>query len=897
MAYNNYNFSTGEGDTYLDKLRAATLANQQSQQQKQPNAFESFFNWIGDTAGAIGNTLKDTVGAIGSIGATSAQNLKRESTIKANQAKLDNIAKKYGFNSYNEISDDAWKNNQEMVNELKQASKENTDTLTKQANDYKNNWAVKNTANVKQNEYGANAIKTWNTLADVLTAPVSMPASMAINAGQGVLSGIGDQLQETGEGQSFDWGNALKRGSINAAAGVAGGAAGSATGKLGNKLASGGKISKLGGRLLNNGIGRGAIAGAAGGATGAGLSTLGAGGSLEEVLRNAAAGAGQGAGTGAVTGAGMSLLNAGVNKAKSGIDQLASDKYNRSIKNALNSPAGASTMLDALDEAASPTLRGGVNKSKENINAVRNLQKNKGAKVLYDATDGAATASTTDYDSAASRAIADSTSIVPQEGTDVNTDAAVKAQKKLLATKSRKQRETAAKDLLNQVGTVSKPAAKAYHMVDNVVELSKRGLTTPEQWEVASDSITGRNGKLSKLYTKITNTAGNIDTTSGVNGADFDATIDKIISDNGMAGTTDGKALKAEIDGALGMLQSRQEGSITGLDDAADVMDVVRNLEKKVRNYRGDSGGNYSTTTPYKEQKANAIQAVATLLEDRVYDKVGDISPIMTEDVLTDLKNIFPGNKKWANYVDNDLAKIKTGKELRAAQKPYVQSSNYLSAVKENYGTYGQKVGDVYGNVLAQGLRKVPVVGGLLAQAADAPVANRAYAKIHEARANSMENKIANMQDSQTPAPATNRAIQVQNQATDVTNAVSNTDLPYALIGRLSGTEEASQAAKNPQTYASPTNLEQQLGNSAIATGNMGYGNTGTAMGTSTGYGNSYSGTGNEMLDRLVGGMENALNAGDISAFSQLADIYNTLSKVYGVTSGSSTGSQKLSAT
>jgi hypothetical protein len=78
----------------------------------------------------------------------------------------------------------------------------------------------------------------------------------------------------------------------------------------------------------------------------------------------------------------------------------------------------------------------------------------------------------------------------------------------------------------------------------------------------------------------------------------------------------------------------------------------------------------------------------------------------------------------------------------------------------------------------------------------------------------------------------------------------------------------------------------------------MGYDNYGTTMGTGTGYGNSYSGTGNNMLDRLVVGMENALNAGDVSAFSQLADIYNTLSKVYGVTtSGSSTGSQKLSAT
>lgn len=540
MAYKTYNgvklFS------YDDSLDQVKKTPTKTTQQKSPNAFESFFNWIGDTAGAIGNTLKDTVGAIGSIGATTAANSLREKREQASKQRLDEIAKKYGFNSFNEISDEAWQNNQAMNDELKQATKENSDAANQASKAYKENWAVKNTANVKQGDYGANAIKTWNTLADVLTAPVSLPAGMAINAGQGYLSAIGDELQGkdvvmadpwgNSTNSSFDWGNVAKQGTANALAGVAGGAAGAGLGKAGSKLlGSNSKLAKGLGKLSNTGIVRGAVSGAAGGATGAGLGTAFEGGDLEQVLANAAAGARQGAGTGAVTGAGMSLLNAGVNKAKSGIDQLASNKYSRSMKNALNSPAGTSTMLDALDEAASPTLRGGVNKSKENINAVRNgdvdsaiigklpvdymdgtdtnpnikyesrivnnkimagdaknlsvaelaystnnytrskilefekngkgrlnivkplgdkaavialekqpdgntmvtsirpqadsnyvrnLQKNKGAKVLYDATDGAATASITDYDSAASRAIADSTSIVPQEGTDVN---------------------------------------------------------------------------------------------------------------------------------------------------------------------------------------------------------------------------------------------------------------------------------------------------------------------------------------------------------------------------------------------------------------------------------------------------------------------------------------------
>ena len=118
------------------------------------------------------------------------------------------------------------------------------------------------------------------------------------------------------------------------------------------------------------------------------------------------------------------------------------------------------------------------------------------------------------------------------------------------------------------------------------------------------------------------------------------------------------------------------------------------------------------------------------------------------------------------------------------------------------------------------------------------------------------------------------------------------------IIGRTQGIKEGEEVRTQPKNEVA--NLESQLGNTALSTEGTGYTEptTMTSYGTGTYANTGYAGTGNNMLDRLVGGMENALNAGDISAFSQLAEIYNTLAKVYGVSSSSSTtGQQKLSAT
>lgn len=466
--------------------------------------------------------------------------------------------------------------------------------------------------------------------------------------------------------------------------------------------------------------------------------------------------------------------------------------------------------------------------------------------------------------------------------------------------KAQSLRENAAKNLLNQVGTVSKRAANADNMIENAGKLADYGLTKPEEWQVASNLITGRNGKLSKLHTKIMANAGQIDTSKGLGDTTMDETIAKLVSDHGMAGTNDEQAIIKEVQGALAILPSRKEGTITGTDDAADVMDVVRNLETKARNYKGDDSGNYATTTPYKEQKAKVLDAVADILEERIYEKVPDVSSAMTKDVTDELKAAFPNNEKWAKYIDDEIATIKTGKGLRSAQKMYVQTNDYLEQARRNFGTYGQRVGDTFGNILSKSLKQVPLVGEFASEIANTSPANRFYANLNSARADIAEGTTPTVMTSKKAnTGTTTQETTVPNTDTNPTNSVYNsligtTTMPW--IGRAMVGENVGENTMNDikSERASEYKATQPTLEEFMMERNGVYPEYTTSAYDSL---NSTSGTGNEQLDRLSRAMEMALADGNVDAFNELYDVYKQAAAVWGATEEESSSSDKLSAT
>ena len=137
------------------------------------------------------------------------------------------------------------------------------------------------------------ALDAAATVSDLIPG-LGTAAKVGLNVGQGVASGVAQQMVD--KGGNFTLEDALKGGTIGGLSAGAGQAvgAGLAKGLPGNNRVA---------RALNTNIGRGALTGAASGAVGGGVATALEGGNLGQTLSGALQGAGSGAlGGGAMAG-------------------------------------------------------------------------------------------------------------------------------------------------------------------------------------------------------------------------------------------------------------------------------------------------------------------------------------------------------------------------------------------------------------------------------------------------------------------------------------------------------------------------------------------------------------------------------------------------------------------
>lgn len=123
------------------------------------------------------------------------------------------------------------------------------------------------------------------------------------------------------------------------------------------------------------------------------------------------------------------------------------------------------------------------------------------------------------------------------------------------------------------------------------------------------------------------------------------------------------------------------------------------------------------------------------------------------------------------------------------------------------------------------------------------------------------------------------------------------------IIGRTTGQQQASNAVQNAHKAQDYQNLENMLSNIQSSSQGISGGQTGNMLG---GYSPATPAQSNSLLNQLTdiaNGMSLAMAAGDISAYSQLADLYKTAYNIYQMqnelTGANSTSSsnQKLSKT
>ena len=297
-------------------------------------------NWFEKKAQSINNAIGTTGAAFASAVKDAKENKATANLLQDNKTRMNEIAKKYGYNTYHDVWDAREKAEKEgdtktlelidnTINpELQGQATANAEKATQKAKKYdyyRKNDTLSKMVNQDSGKFLGSAINTLSTATDVLGL-TNGPLSNAI---QGGIEGIADELEQNGL-RDFDWNRAGQNAITGAVSGAAVGAVNNgisnALAKRGGNLFKGGNAitSAMNNLGANTALGRGAstlatgavrggISGAVGGATGAGTSALLNG---QDVMANALQGAKQGFQSGVGTGAIMAGANSALNKTK-----------------------------------------------------------------------------------------------------------------------------------------------------------------------------------------------------------------------------------------------------------------------------------------------------------------------------------------------------------------------------------------------------------------------------------------------------------------------------------------------------------------------------------------------------------------------------------------------------
>lgn len=302
---------------FEDELRKAQqtgaqwrLSNAQNNvanaQSKIDNSNRGLGGMLSDLASGLTSGAKSLwnagAGAVNAVaGGIQQANQKadRDRLMNEMQEKRNDVARKYGYKSYSDALNDE-NASAEYFKDLQKVNAEATDKTNALSDRFKNSAVSKNLEGMSQNKYGADAIRGESFLADILTAGKGGAAVNAgINVAQGAIGGIADQLENTQDGESFDWDKAGKLATSGAIGAGVGSAVSGGLGKLGN---SNNSLA----RLLSNNVVNGALTGAAS----AGAQTAALGGDISDILNSAGAGFKMGGVSAGITGLGRKGFNA-----------------------------------------------------------------------------------------------------------------------------------------------------------------------------------------------------------------------------------------------------------------------------------------------------------------------------------------------------------------------------------------------------------------------------------------------------------------------------------------------------------------------------------------------------------------------------------------------------------
>ena len=453
-----------------------------------------------------------------------------------------------------------------------------------------------------------------------------------------------------------------------------------------------------------------------------------------------------------------------------------------------------------------------------------------------------------------------------------------------IANRQRELRQTIVGGVMDQYGTTR--LNDRINGLDNaIMDLAELDLTDRSKIDGFVNRITGADGEVPKLIRKSLSDAG--DTSARIN-----KSMEQVYEESGAgADVSAQKRIKNFFDSRSKKYQVDENGNMNRLD----MYDLGKELEREGYKMvdRGERTQN-STTTAYGD--------ALVILSREVIDKATDGVDIRANINTNKLKNILPGNDAWAARVDEFANTAQTVQDARHFIESPTKLGLLAQAEDYNRNTFGQNAGDA-GKTAAKIIRAGTSANPIAAGAQIAVAAGSEAKPVKQAMIKKSLKAYKNIQAGgdgtvsaagKTTQAVKNIASKAGSKLGSAWNAVNNDTLSGARLGGNVGENYnlpsfGEVATRQLSRQAGINAAKEQDRQNAIQQGLQEMQNVeNDYVNSMNQLQQSYQAPQQQMmnqgtgaLDKISTAMESALAAGDLTAYSKLADLYKQAYNIY----------------
>lgn len=443
-----------------------------------------------------------------------------------------------------------------------------------------------------------------------------------------------------------------------------------------------------------------------------------------------------------------------------------------------------------------------------------------------------------------------------------------------IADRQRQYRETVVGGVLDQYGT-TRLNDRVRGVDDAIMEIADLGLTRRSDIDGFANAITGKDGEVSKLIRKSLNKAGD------TNGR-LDITMDDVFK---QAGISDNKSARDKVSSFFNSKGKKYSVDANGNMSRSDMYDFGKELEKQ-----GWIDSEYAMRNGTNEVMRGTGEALRILGEEYIA-RATDGVDIKSNINVNKLKNILPGNERWAAKVDDFANNAKTIQDARSFIAAPTKMALLGQAAEFNQNTFGANMGNM-GRDAARAIRAGNSANPVIA--AGQIVAERALTS-NTAKQKAIKNAVKGYQNIEAGGTGqTGVKGAVKNIASKVGEKIGNfgnkvnddtfSSASYAGVlptfGEVANAQIARQAGLGTANSENTKALRQAIAGELMdaQTQYQNAANTLASLPTA----NMTANNGVQQLQTISNAMEAALAAGDITAYGQLADLYKKAYAIYG---------------